>query len=234
MFTLSQMVDELVEEAKRPDMIADITRFVNQTVRELHFTQDRRAALLFKSNFKELAITATSDSAFTWDAPNPALFQIMAAVQYPGVYNGAGDPVWAKEVQPGPHLVNEDFYFYRVGDSFAFSGYGGNGYAINLGYFEFPKSLKYYPDDNTRPAEYDPEDGWTYPAGAATDEDKETARNNSTNWLILRWSDIVSEGVRAKLFKRLSDTERARTSYSMYESLRQGMWTSETMVLYQG
>ena len=235
MFTLSQLVDELVLETKRPDLVADIARFVNQTVRELHFTQDRRAALLFKSNFKELALTTTSESGQTWAAPNPATFQILAAVQYPGVYNGVGDTVWAVEQRPGPNLVNKPYYYYRVGDSFVFSGYGGVGYTINLGYYEFPKSLKYYPDDNTRPAEYDSETGeWSYPAGAATDEDKEIARDNSTNWLILRWSDIVAEGVRAKLFKRLSDTERARTSYSMYESLRQGMWTSETMVLYQG
>lgn len=234
MFTLSQLVDELVEETKRPDLLVDIVRFVNQTVRELHFTQDRRAATLFKSNFKELALTADVDSGFSWEVPNPTTFQLLAAVQFLGVYNQAGDSVWATEQSPGPNLVNKNYYYYRVGDTFVFSGYGGSSNIINLGYYEFPKSLKYYAAGSIRPAEYDIETGWTYPAGAATAEDQLVARENSTNWMILRWADVVSEGVRAKIYKRISDTERARTCYSMYESLRQGMWTSETMVLYQG
>lgn len=234
MFTLSQLVDELVEETKRPDLLVDITRFVNQTVRELHFTQDRRAALLFKANFRELQLQADVDSGFSWDVPNPTTFQILAAVQYLSVYDSAGNAVWSVEKTPGPTTSSKDYWHYRVGDSFVFSGYGVTGNYINLGYYEFPKSLKYYPDDDTRPAQYDIESGWTYPAGAATDEAQLAARENSTNWLILRWNDIVSEGVRAKIYKRISDTERARTCYSMYESLRQGMWTSETMVLYQG
>lgn len=234
MFTLSQLVDDLAAECSRPDMLSDLARFVNQTIREVHISPDRKAAVLFKSNFQELQLQATSETGFTWDVPNPATFQVMAGVQFPETYDFGGNAVWAKEVTPGPHLRQKDYYYYRVGDTFAFSGYGGLDRYINLGYYEFPKSLKYYPDDATRPAEYDPEDGWTYPAGAATDEDKATARLNSTNWLILRWSDVVSEGVRAKLYKRLADTERARTSYSMYESLRQGLWTSETMQLYQG
>jgi hypothetical protein len=43
----------------------------------------------------------------------------------------------------------------------------------------------------------------------------------------MRWSDVISEGVRAKLFKRVSDTERARNCYSLYGQLRQGLMTSE-------
>jgi hypothetical protein len=233
-FTISQLVDELVDETKRPDMLTDLVRFVNQTVRESHFSGDRRAALLFKGNFKELELTATSETGFSWDAPTPAIFQHMAAVQYPEVFDFEGKTIWAMEIQPGKRVNDLEHYYYRAGDSFAFSGYGGNGKTINIGYYEFPPSLKYYPDDATRPAEYDPEDGWTYPAGAATPEEQEAARLRVTNWLLLRWSDVISEGVRAKLYKRLSDTERARTSYSMYESLRQGLWTSETMVTYQG
>src|SRR3546814_5049537 len=49
----------------------------------------------------------------------------------------------------------------------------------------------------------------------------------ATNWILSRHEDVVAEGARAKVYKRLSYTERARTSYSMYMSLRGGFWRSE-------
>lgn len=234
MFTLSQLVDDLIAETGRPDMLVEATRYVNQTIREAHFTPDRKAATLFKGNFRESQLTATSETGFTWDVPNPATFQIMAAVQFPETFDSGGHAVWPREVTPGPHLRNTDYYFYRVGDTFAFSGYNGINALINLAYYEFPPSLKYYEEAN-RPATYDPVDGWSYHEDYdSTEELQLTARNLVTNWMILRWSDVISEGVRAKLYKRTSDTERARLCYSAYESLRQGLWTSETMQLYQG
>jgi hypothetical protein len=117
-------------------------------------------------------------------------------------------------------------YFYQVGQEFVFSGYGGLNANIALGYFAFPPSLK-YKAAAVRPAEYDIELGWTYHEDIITDEDEEAARLVSTNWLLMRWSDVISEGVRAKLFKRVSDTERARNCYSLYGQLRQGLITSE-------
>lgn len=234
MFTLSQLVDDLVAEVVRPDMITEITRFVNQTIREAHFSPDRRAAMLFKGNFRELQITSAVATGLTWDVPNPATFQVMSGVQYPETFDSGGNAVWAREITPGPHLRQRDYYFYRVADTFAFSGFNGVDALVNLGYYEFPTSLKYYAVAD-RPAQYDPVDGWTYHASyTATDELKLTARNLVTNWLILRWQDVISEGVRAKLYKRVSDTERARLCFSAYESLRAGLWTSETMQLYQG
>lgn len=234
MFTLSQLVDDVAAEVVRPDMIVEITRFVNQTIREAHFSPDRKAATLFKGNFRESQLTASVETGFTWDVPNPATFQVMAGVQYPGTFDSNGYAVWPREITPGPHLRQKDYYYYRVADTFAFSGYNGVDALVNVGYYEFPASLKYYAED-ARPAVYDPVDGWTYHDDFDdTDELKETARNLVTNWLLLRWSDVISEGVRAKVYKRVSDTERARLCYSAYESLRQGLWTSETMQLYQG
>ncbi len=43
----------------------------------------------------------------------------------------------------------------------------------------------------------------------------------------MRWSMVVEEGLRAKIYKRISDTERARTAYSLYAQQRQGLITSE-------
>lgn len=233
MFTFSQLVDDLVSETRRPDMITDIGRFVNQTIRELHFSSDRNAATVYRDNFRELQLVAPAESGFTWTQPAPELFQKMACVQYPDVRNSLGEVQWAKCVTPGPHVRQYDCYYYQVGQTYVFSGYGGLNARINLGYFEFPRSLVYEPPGECRPAEFDPEKGWAYnPAGGWNESDclKEQARELTTNWLLMRWHDVVAEGVRAKIYKRLSDEGRQRTSYSLFKQLALGLYTSETMV----
>lgn len=226
MFTLSQMVDEIVSETKRPDLVSEISRYVNQTVRECHFSTDRQAAIFYRDNFNEVLLTASAESGYTWPMPNPTTFQKMAGVKFPSQFDTMGREVWAVETTPGRHLSALDHYFYQVGSTFVFSGYGGIGANIALGYFAFPASLK-YKSVAARPASYDPESGWSYHADVTTDEDREAARLVTTNWLLMRWSDVVSEGVRAKVYKRVSDTERARNSYSLYGQLRQGLMSSE-------
>lgn len=226
MFTFSQMVDEIVSEVKRPDLTSEISRYVNQTIRECHFSTDHQAAVFYRDNFNEALLTATVEEGFSWTLPNPTTFQKMAGVKYPAQFDGYGDPIWPDSTTPGRHLNGKINFYYQVGNEFVFSGYGGLGGLIAVGYFAFPSSLKYY-TEATRPASYDVETGWSYNDAIVTDEDKEAARLVVTNWLLMRWSDIVSEGVRAKLFKRVSDTERARNCYSLYGQLRQGLMTSE-------
>lgn len=226
MFTFSQMVDEMVSEVRRPDLTSEIGRYVNQTIRECHFTTDRQAAVFFKENFNESLVTATAESGEVWEVPNPTTFQKMAGVKFISELDSDGNGIWATPTVPGRHLNQLDHYYYQVGGSFVFSGYGGIGGEIALGYFLFPASLK-YKAAAVRPASYDSESGWSYHEDIITDEDKEDARLISTNWLLMRWSDVISEGVRAKTYKRVSDTERARNSYSLYGQLRQGLITSE-------
>ena len=227
MTTFSQLVDIAVSETKRPDLVSEIATYLNQTIREVHFTADRNAALLFPENFRETLLTATSESGFSWSIPNPGTFQAMQVVKYPMVYTRLGEDVYAKMTTPGRHLADLEYYYYRVGGAFVFSGYGGINGQIAIGWFEFPRSLK-YKTAAARPASFDIESGWAYPDEVNTPELEEAARLVSTNWLLLRWHDVLLEGVRAKVYKRLSDTERARTCYSLYGSLRQGLWTSET------
>lgn len=233
MFTFSQMVDEMVSETKRPDLASEIARYVNQTIREVHFDPERNAALFFPENLREKQIVATSEYGQVWEIPNPQSFQQMLGVMLPAIQDRNGKAIWSKETSPGRHLGDLDYFHYRVGGSYVFSGYGGIGGIISLAYYEFPRSLKYY-SEATRPAQYDMENGWSYADGVNTPELEEAARVLTSNWLLLRWSDVISEGVRAKLYKRISDTERARVCYSMYKGLCKGLWTSETAVLYAG
>lgn len=232
MFTFSQLVDDMVSETKRPDLVSEIARYVNQTIREVHFDPQRNGAIFFDENFKEEQVVATSESQQVWNIENPTTFQKMAAVGYPTQWDRDHSPIWATETSPGRHLNSLQYFYYRTGNSFVFSGYGAVGSRINLGWYEYPRSLK-YKLPAARPATYDAEDGWTYAPGVNTPEMQEAAQILVTNWLLMRWNEVIAEGVRAKLYKRISDTDRSRTSYSLYQSLRQGLVTSETAKLYQ-
>jgi hypothetical protein len=230
MTTFSQMVDEAVRESKRPDMLSEIATYLNQTVREVHMRPDVNAPLTYRENFKESQVVADQPSGQVWDIPNPAVFQRVAGIRYTTLMSRYGGHVWATEKVPGPGVEPDEYFFYRVGSSLVFSNYGGTGGVIDIGWFEFPNRLKYL-SAAQRPATYDDLDGWTYAAGVVTDSQKSWAREVTSNWLLLRWHDVLLEGVRAKIYKRVSDTERQRTSYSLYQQQRQGLWISETVEL---
>lgn len=230
MTTFSQLVDAMILETRRPDMASEIQSYVNQTIRELHFRPDNNAAILYRSNLLELALTSNLDTGFTWTIPNMDTFQAISAVRFASVSNrDFCDGIYVDERTPGRGLVGRAMYWYRASNYVVFYGYGGVAGIIQIAYFEYPKRLKYYAAA-LRPATWDVETGWTYKAGITTDEDKEIARNLVTNWVLLRWTDLVMEGIRAKVYKRLSDDSRAKTSYSLYTQARMGIYTSETWV----
>lgn len=227
--TFSQFVDEMVSETKRFDLGLEIATYINQTVREVHFRSDSGSVLYYRDNLNELQLTANSDSSFSWDIPNPATFQGIVGVQFADQWNYDSDcpGAWAVEVTPSRMMQHHKYSFYRIGGGFSFSGYGQTGSRINLAYFTYPSRLKYYTVAN-RPAQWDEVTGWTYHADYnVSDETRATARALVSNWLIMRWYDVLAEGVRAKVYKRVSDEVRGRTSYSLYTQLRQGLWTSE-------
>lgn len=232
MYTFSQLVDSIVNETKRPDLVSFIASYLNQTIRECHFTADKNAAIFFDDNLQEQLLTTNTADSYVWEIPNPTNFQKMGTAQYQTAFDRDGS-IWPKETTPGRHLRGLCNYYYRVSGTFVFVGYGGLNAKIALTWYEFPVSLK-YKAAAARPASYDVESGWSYASGIDTDELQAGARALTANWLLLRWSDVLAEGLRAKIYKRLSDTERARTCYSLYGSLRQGLATSETAKLYGG
>jgi hypothetical protein len=233
MTTFSQLIDEMVIETRRPDLRLEIATYLNQTIREVHFEPSKGNVVLYGENRIEDEITATTDSGQIWDLPNPAIFQAMEAVRFPNCSLGRLE--YAPEARPGPSLRTRPFFYYRSGPSFVFGGtvgYGGVGAKIQLSYFEYPPALK-YKDVAVREASYDIESGWTY-LDAVTAEDQAAARAKVSNWILLRWADVLREGLRAKIYKRLSDQLRGQTSYSLYSQLRQGLFTSEVAELQGG
>lgn len=225
------MVDEIVSEVKRPDLTSEIARYVNQTIRELHFSNDRNAAQFYRSNLRESQVSATSESAFVWAIPSPTRFQKMSAVCYLDQFDSNGKNIWPEETTPGRHLNSLTHFYYQTGGAFVFSGFGGLASRINLAWFEFPASLTYF-TPSCRPMEINSYGQEIFAEAWVCIDAQDDARLLCTNWLLSRWKDVISEGVRAKVYKRVSDTERARTSYSMYSQLRQGLMTSESAVLY--
>lgn len=232
MTTFSQLVDEVIAETKRPDLAAEIHTYVNQTIREMHFRPDTNAAILYPDNRVETQLVANLDTNYSWEIPNIATFQKLETVQYPSVYGIEIDNNFSREVSPGRNMYNFDRRHYRSQNYYVFYGYGGLNSIINLTYFAFPPRLKYQTVP-LRVAQYDDIDGWTYAPAITTDEQKETARAQTSNWILLRWHDVVLEGVRAKIYKRVSDDSRARTCYSLYAQLRNGVFTSEIGALSQ-
>jgi hypothetical protein len=227
MFTFSQLVDEICQEVRRPDLTSEIARYLNQTIRECHSDTQTNSDSFFKENAKELQITQLTDSAVVWDVPNPTRFQQLAAVCYPDVFDSSGNPVWATQTTPGRHLNQLERYFYRIGSSFVFAGNGGRNSHINLFWYEYPASLHYFPP-SCRPANYRDGYGFEYGVNWICEEDQEDARILTTNWMILRWNQVLAEGVRAKVYKRTSDDSRARMCYSLFMQGKQHMWTAES------
>src|SRR3546814_8329244 len=95
---------------------------------------------------REVQLTATSESDFSWEIPNPGVWQKLRTVAYASKLNYDGQPTWPQRTVPGRHLNHMKEYFYQSGNKFFFNCYGGMNALINLAYFEFPRRLVYQAD----------------------------------------------------------------------------------------
>lgn len=227
MTTQSQLVDELVAESLRPDMRAMISGYVTQTIRELHNDPQSRAAILFPANMYEAELVANQTERYTWQFPRPQLFQAMESVYYVNM------GTYARQRSPSSaHAFSQEVltqqYFYRTGDSIAFAGYGGENARIHVAFYEYVRSLV-YKTASERKVQWDADSQqYKYAADITTPEQRTQALERETNWILSRHDELVRQGTRAKLYSRLKDVERARLSYSLYESLRPSMIDAET------
>jgi len=224
MTTFSQLVDDMVAETLRRDMVELTAEYLRQTIRECHTNPDKKQSALFDDNLVEDQITASSDSLI-WDVPDSGRFQKLLAVRYENVWMD-DSPVYAKFVKPGRGQIDANYFYYRTGSSFAFKGFGGAYCTVSLAYYMFPRGLKYRKLAD-RKVTYDLESGFSYDTSLTTPELQAAALELETNWLIQRWSEVIREGVRAKIYKRTGDDTRAVRCYSAFESARNTIWTAE-------
>lgn len=223
MTTFSACVDSLVTELYRPDLLAAFAAYLNQTVREMHFRPNMNAPILFDANRNEDEITQTqADAPLLWALPSVTRFQGLESAYCPelGMYIPARNPRVSLTESFEPF---NDVYYYRGGNVIAFSGIPKDA-TVQLTYHLFPRSLTYkvvadrvvvY---NADTESYDKVGGGT-PTVAELDAE--------THWLLQRWDSVISEGVRSKVWRRLGDMDRTRTSYSAFESMRAAIWNSE-------
>lgn len=218
--TFSQLVDEVVKETLRVEMLPQIANYANQTIREMQAHPQSGGYLLFPDSLCEDLITVDANDPFGWDIPNPDRFMAPAAARYDSVYDLGGSNEWAVFVRPGKIMDSRNHFAYRSGQKFFFKGAGGQGATISFSWYEYVRTHKYYRVDE-RPATYDVDSGWTYHAQHDADDDaRAAAREMVANWILMRWPETVREGVRAKVYKRTGDESRARLAYSAYQSAR--------------
>lgn len=226
MTTLSQIIDDLIAETMRPDMKRQMVGFANQTIRELHFEKNSGMAIGFKSNLVETYLTADNDDGFGYDIPRPQLFQRVEAVWFDSIGR------YVRESNPASSMLSDldsRFSWYRSGHRLVFNGYGGVGSGIRLAYFEYPRRLEFY-DQASRPVKWDTtEDIFVYKVEYdGTPELREKALWLSTNWLIYRWQDYVMQGVKAKVYARLQQMDRARLAYAAFKEMVPHIISAET------
>lgn len=234
MTTFSQLVDKVVLETSRPDMRDQICDYLNQTIREVHFTPDTGKAVFYESNYREVQVTATSEDGLSWSIPDVAVFQQELCVRFDNKFDQDGSTVYAQKAIPGPKMQSLDYFYYRGASSFMFGGrvgYGGNGAKVSIAYFEFPRGLVYYPNPTRayrevvwNPITY----AWDFVDDELTPDQQEVILAKYTNWILQRWEQVLLEGLRAKVYKRTGDTARQQTSYSLFKQGVMNLLSSES------
>lgn len=229
MTTYSQIIDEIAKELVRPDIVDMLPGFLNQIMRESHYHAQTKLPVLFNDNRQELDILIDSvqdNGSFLWAIPNLSRFQILESVYYhtPRKYARHRDPTTA--MRPVTSNLSDLFYYYRSGPSLAMFGAGRVGSRVLVSWFEYIRSLKYYPVGDTRPLSYDLEtDSYLQPATAT--ESLADAMAKTTNWLIQRHPEMLKVGLRSKAYTRMDDQNRARSNYSQYMSMLEAVQETE-------
>lgn len=226
MTTFSQLVDDMVSELVRPDLRDAMATYVNQSVREIHIKPNVSSAILFDANRFEDQLTVNTNDGYLFTLPSPTHFMDVEAMyaRSRGIYVRKRSPRVVRN--PSTEVYN-DIYWYRSGAYLSISGLGIND-IIDLSWFEYPRSLKYQPLTGISPrvVTYDIElDTYKLIIGGGVPSDAQMLV--ATHWMLQRHSEVIKQGVRAKIWARVGDGDRARMAFSSFEQGRQGIWMSE-------
>lgn len=209
----SELVDTVVARLGRSDRIEDVIAHANQTIRSA------QSRILCYNNLIEDQIQAVA-VPFIWT--NPINFQKLKAARY-------SDGEFAvKKIGKGQDVY--PYRYYEAAGYIAFVGMELNT-LIDVAYYRFQPRLQYYAV-GARPAtavfDYDTEQfqftyfnltsigdlDYTLPANQAL------AQKKVSNWLLLKWNEMIQEGTLTKTYKLLGETERASTAFALFEKTR--------------
>lgn len=217
MTTFSNVVEEVVlQEFNRPHLRIVAASYLNQTIRDVHFKKNSRAAVLFGENRVETELVVT-ELPVVWQLPSVTRFQQIEAVylkdcdRYLQPRNPANALVWGDN-------PDERFYFYRSGATFVMNG-AEVGQTLAISYFQYPRHLRYFLA-NQGPATWNSDT-------ESFDTEDQALIDQVTNWLILRHTEALKEGVRAKLYRRMDNEIQARMAWSEFEDVRNVIHQSE-------
>jgi hypothetical protein len=190
----SELVDRAVHIAGRPDCLADITYFANETMRDISKRDDWPDDLI-----EEEAAVPPGQPHLEWKPTvGRARFR---REEY--IVDGCGCEPTA--VNPSRRMQKLTRLYYRSGDAFIFKGCCS---PIKIAYYAYQPWLQYFPA-NARPAEFSTE---TNSFGTATD----AAVDMVSNWLLERHNNVILQGTLAKFFSSKQDP-RQQVHYSAYE-----------------
>lgn len=239
MTTFTQLIDEMVNETVRPDMRGVMADYLNQTIREVHNKtgqSNEPMPVFYPDNRVEelVALSGMDDSTdqkYLWTIPKMTTFQQMEAVYYRSVSRYAQLRNSKVALGFNSNEVSARYYYYRSGPLFAFMNPGADGQYIALSWFEYPRNLPLY-DAGKSPVLYDATaDDYVLNAARADQTlTLDQALSLSTNWLLQKHPHVMREGLRAKIYKRMSDgSDRARLSFSQFEVLKTGIQNTESL-----
>lgn len=225
----SELCDTVVKRSGRIDRLnnGDIPAYANTSIRELQGGQ-----FFYKDGYED-QIVANSTDPTIWTYPQ--LFRKLRTAKYP-------DNTYPTSVMPGKGQICVNEYYYAASNYIVFVGAATTIYntqnLISLYYYNWLPRLKYYAV-GLRPATYDETTAtWTY-YDLSTNIDPDNNLNYTlvgnqpialtrvVNWQLISYTEFLTEGVLAKLFKGIKDDVRAVQSYSLWQQYRKDIEKTE-------
>lgn len=221
--TMSAAVDTVVRRCGMPNVVNDIVGFVRLTIRECEGLK------FFKKSWIESQVTPDADP-YTWTHPDR--LRALEFAQYPHMYSRTGVPIDPVLVVPN-RAKHHVYYYYSGADYSIFGGHGGGSAAvqnpyIDVGYFQWQRSLPYFATAADRPARFDILDEvWEYHDDYDdTTTLQETARNLVQNWLLRDWFELIVQGALSKVYHTYGD-QRASPAFAAYKQAQQTLEINE-------
>lgn len=197
----SELIDECVHVAGRPDCLVEFIRYANETMRDLNKRSDWVDDLL------EEEYTPQPGTPAIW-VPEVGRTRFRRELF---VEDACGCQLTA--TRPSRRQQKLEKFYYRTGDSFAFKT---TCFPVKIAYYAYVPWLRYYPA-NARPSTFDPE------IGEYTDLNQ---IDLVSNWLLERHYHVVMDGTLARFFKTKLD-QRQQVQFSAYEQGVQHMIRGE-------
>jgi hypothetical protein len=202
----SELIDRAVDIAGRPDRLASIVYFANETIWDLSKREDWAYDLVEEY----IEAPATGLSSIVWEPE--VTFARFRRMEYVVDNCGCEPPL----VRPSRRIEQLDRFYYQSGSSFAFKGCC---FPIKVSYYAYPKRLAHYPAGQ-RPAVFD------YASNTFNTADP-ALLDLVTNWILQRHNMVVLHGTLAKHFASIQDPRQGVT-YSQYEQGFQNIIRAES------